>query len=115
MRHVPRAGLKAGSADGTAVSIVVLYWAQVVSMVIRSAFYAQIFLRRSLGVLWLCSPVSHRHVLGYRSAHILVIVSLGVCSEPQQNPHFRPSERLQVTDQNFKTFGVHIGTGTPKT
>jgi len=54
MRHVPRAGLEADSADGTAVSIVVLYWAQVVNMVIRSAFYAQIFLRRSLGFALIC-------------------------------------------------------------
>jgi len=29
-------------------------------------------------------PVSHGHVLGYIRAHILVIVSLRVCSEPQQ-------------------------------
>jgi len=38
MRNIPRAGLKAGSEDLIAVSIVALYWAQVANMVVRSAF-----------------------------------------------------------------------------
>ena len=55
MRRVPRA-VKAGSADIIAVSIVALYWAQVVNMVIRSRFMLRASfreprngLRRNLG------------------------------------------------------------------